>query len=1182
MPPVAAIVIGLGIAAAAGPVGVGVFGSMMLFQTMVFSGLSMVLGGIGKALKGTPKSNYSRTSTVRQAVYDGRVIYGQARVGGVLTYLETSGSKNEYLHLVYTLCAHELASIGDMYFEQEYVPLDSSGNAIGNYAGLVHVEKNLGTYEQQAFAGLIGSSSLWTVNHRQRNRACVYVRLKWNQVKFPSGIPNIAFEVTGRPVRGPRGYAIAYSNNSALCLADYLMDTEFGLAAQRKITVSASQLTQSGLNVFDLAHTADDNYAAAAFSIINSAPGSWLTADFGGAPREISEIRLYTDGAADGVMRLVYSDDNANWTNAVTNLRPILGRLGVPNKYRVPLCGLHRYWRLLVDVTATQGSITEVELLEPAVDVAGLMTAATTCDELVNLRAGGTEKRYTTDGAFDLTENPVDVVTALAGAMGGFCTCVGGQFALYPGKWRAPDASLSFNEKDLAGSMKIITRRSKRDVYNSVRGTFISPPDNWQPTNFPVVSDLIRLEEDRGERLYLDAQLPFTISSARAQRIARIALNRSRRQISVQARFKLTAYRFQPCDVIKLTNARFGWTDKLFEVETMQFATESSEGEEGPALVIDATLRETDSAVYDWTQASDELPQTGVLPAAFPTHGPCAAPTNLVLSPIEIVRWTDGIRSNIIVASWSMPDDQYVQSGGHIVVLYKKHVDVPWTVLATVDGDQTTAVVPNLLDATSYDVMIYATNLYGVKSSGISGTVTTTSTTTPIDGLADGTYGKTLVGKLNAGRPVIDFSEAIHLNKTFDYVADGASRFAAAELGADRTAGKSIDVLADGATYARPTYAQTYGGTRAYGALDSGNVLIAGGADFSRAYTNKGGLATQSNLDGVPDGSSYYRTEWWQRDGGGRGYNAIDGSNIVVAGGIDFGRAYTGKGTLATVNNMDGVPDGSTYYRTQWWQRDGGGRGYYGLDTSNMVVAGGIDFSRAYTNKNTDYIAEGGNKYAGEHGADVTGSHTANDTNYVYGSWSGYVGAGGVRGYNAIDTSNIVLAGSIDMARGYANKNLDNISDGTRVAWGSGSQRDNAVDGSGNLRLKNIGVVQATIANPQYTGSAYAVISEMTMTKNFGGNKVLLIFTATLHAVLAGSNGIGYVSFFRNGVQISPDVSFVIPSAANAMQQLVTMCFVDSGTPGNCTYDVRWRGYSGATMVESTSFSRTFQLVELG
>jgi hypothetical protein len=61
--------------------------------------------------------------------------------------------------------------------------------------------------------------------------------------------------------------------------------------------------------------------------------------------------------------------------------------------------------------------------------------------------------------------------------------------------------------------------------------------------------------------------------------------------------------------------------------------------------------------------------------------------------------------------------------------------------------------------------------------------------------------------------------------------------------------------------------------------------------------------------------------------------------------------------------------------------------------------------------------------------ADVTSTHTSADTSLVNGNSAATVGTGGVRAAATIDSGNIVVAAGVDLSRGYAGRNLSNISD---------------------------------------------------------------------------------------------------------------------------------------------------------
>ena len=79
----------------------------------------------------------------------------------------------------------------------------------------------------------------------------------------------------------------------------------------------------------------------------------------------------------------------------------------------------------------------------------------------------------------------------------------------------------------------------------------------------------------------------------------------------------------------------------------------------------------------------------------------------------------------------------------------------------------------------------------------------------------DSTYAKTITARVSSGKPLIDFSESIHLNK-------------------------NIDNISDGSTFGRPLVTR----------LSSGKPLI----DFSE------GIHLHQNIDNMPDGTSFKRT----------------------------------------------------------------------------------------------------------------------------------------------------------------------------------------------------------------------------------------------------------------------------------------------------------------------------------
>jgi hypothetical protein len=216
-------------------------------------------------------------------------------------------------------------------------------------------------------------------------------------------------------------------------------------------------------------------------------------------------------------------------------------------------------------------------------------TAVSICNE-TSTQEGTT--RYTCNGAFTTDLTPYDVINNLLTSMGGSLWYAQGKWRMKPAYWTAP--VLDLNEDDLRSSIGVATRHSRRDNFNVVKGTFRGEESNWQTTDYPQVDSAAFLAADNGQESVADVDLPFTDNSIEARRIARIALERNRQQLTVTAAFSLRTMQVQVGDNIRLTNSRFGWTNKEFEVLSWNFGLT-----DGLDLQVNMTLRETAESVFD-------------------------------------------------------------------------------------------------------------------------------------------------------------------------------------------------------------------------------------------------------------------------------------------------------------------------------------------------------------------------------------------------------------------------------------------------------------------------------------------------------------------------------------------------------------------------------------------------------
>ena len=216
-------------------------------------------------------------------------------------------------------------------------------------------------------------------------------------------------------------------------------------------------------------------------------------------------------------------------------------------------------------------------------------SAANVCDQ-TNTLASTT--RYTCNGAFTTSSTPYDMLSELLKSMGGSMWYAQGKWRMKPAYWTTPVMDL--NEDDLRSSISVGTRHSRRDNFNVIKGTFRGEESNWQTTDYPQVTNVAFLSADNNQESVADVDLIFTDNSIEARRLALISLERNRQQLTVTGNFGLRTLELQVGDNIRLTNSRFGWNNKEFEVVQWSFGLT-----DGLDLQTQMTLRETAETVFD-------------------------------------------------------------------------------------------------------------------------------------------------------------------------------------------------------------------------------------------------------------------------------------------------------------------------------------------------------------------------------------------------------------------------------------------------------------------------------------------------------------------------------------------------------------------------------------------------------
>lgn len=509
--------------------------------TIVSTVASVAMSAIMKPKKAAAASPQGaaedRKITIRGGIEARQVIYGRAKVGGVIVYSASSGTNQRVLHLVVVLAGHRCDAVESVFLNDEEINLATQMTGAdvtaGRFAGVMSIRTYTGG-QTSADALLVAQSpDGWAADHVLSGCTYMALSLFYDQDKFPNGLQSVAAVVRGKSdIYDPRTASTGYSTNWALCVLDYLRG-EHGLDCD-------------------------------------------------------------TD----------------------------------------------------------------------ELDLPFFSAAANLADENVQLDAGGTQfqPRYTINGAFKLDLAPMDIIEKLLAAGAGTLVYVQGQYRLYGGAYSTPTVSLGAS--DFAGDVELETRAPRRELFNSIRGTFVDPARAWQAAEWPPLVDAGMVAED-GEQIWRDLPLEHVTDGTRAQRLARIAILTARDSLRLRAPIRYAGLRLAVWQMVSLTLPDFGWTAKPFRVESWSF-----EPATGRVML---TLREENAANYAWywdsgasipASPNTTLVDPLTIPAATGvtvTPGTVLQPDGGIL-PVLDIAWTASAHAFVTAheVQWSRPAEDYV------------------------------------------------------------------------------------------------------------------------------------------------------------------------------------------------------------------------------------------------------------------------------------------------------------------------------------------------------------------------------------------------------------------------------------------------------------------------------------------------------------------------------------------
>lgn len=632
----------------------GVFGGIL--KSVLMTGLSSLLGKSNQSY-GIEAGN--RTLTIKQDITTRQVVYGRVFVSGPLVYFDAHGgdtrggtNENNHLHIVIPLASHECHEVEYVFFDNDPVATNSDrlarcsgpGQGIWNSAESAIYVTDPGSklLEDLAVSDsvrideclVVGSTG---ISQAIKNSTVVEVVNSTDFTVFES-----EFEILNLAVSDNIGLrlnnleidasavitnisdgliTIQCSDTSALSdddsITGYISGTAFGtINATRNIAsvdIDAGKivLTAGGFKnncLVQIERHNGDRVEGAEYD-----EKVWLDVYHGRTDQTVnSDMKADIPGWSDnhtltGVCyvhaELQYGDTE------FSKGAPQVGAIVKGKKVYDPRNGWTRW-------TDNPALCIRDFLLDPKVglgkyftsadlDDDSFETAANVCDESVSLKGGGTEKRYTCNGNIDHGAKPSQILGEMLSSMAGMMSITGGRVKIYAGAYITP--TLTLTEDDLVSNVKVEFKVGRREIFNTVKGLFVYEKSRWQRTDYPAVTNATYVSDDGGNELVKTYNLGFTTSYTMAQRIAKIELERARRQITVEGTFRMNAFKLVAGDTVKLTLSKFDWTEKVFEVRDWQYLGEEATGDDGTvSALVKLTLKETDSSVYSWTPSTDE------------------------------------------------------------------------------------------------------------------------------------------------------------------------------------------------------------------------------------------------------------------------------------------------------------------------------------------------------------------------------------------------------------------------------------------------------------------------------------------------------------------------------------------------------------------------------------------------
>ena len=649
-----------------------------IITTIIVTAISYVLAPKPKAprqgsfdeVKGTLVNKDSNNNPIP-------IVYGKRQVGIIRTFVESSGTDNQYLYVAGILCeggGGGIQSIEEVYVDDKLVTFDGaltdgtlrgvSSSDTNFYKGesLISIQAFFGTDAQSA-SSLLDETTSWTTDHKLSGIAYVALRFKWNQDAF-NGMPEVRVTLKGKKIYDPRldttkggsgshrqdtASTWAYSANSSLILLDYLRNGRYGKGLPNDAFETNYDTFKTSANTCETQvtpYTGVSNTLSG--NITNSQTSIGLT-DASSFPTS-GTIQIASE-------KITYTGKS---TNTLTGcVRGTLSTTAVSH---------------LSGVTVNE-VITQINLFE-------------------------------TNAVLDSEKKVIDNVRELLVPMRAIFNYTQGKYKIII---EGSGASQLLLTKDNVVSEVKLQGESKSEKYNRVIGTFSNPEKDYQSdtVSYPPFSDAhlagadqhaTMLSDDNNTLLERTVDMIQVTSPYQAEEICESILKRSRNNLKAEVTVTAEALNLSIGDIVTATYDTASFVAKPFRVMSLAINSDST---------VTLGIEEHQDEFYDY---ENKLEAPEIADTTLPNPFSVSAPASVTLSD-QLIEYSDGVVITALDVTIGASLDNFVD---YYQVEYKFSTDTDYIIHG--QGKGLTQRILNVKDGFLYNVRVKAFNTLGVSS----------------------------------------------------------------------------------------------------------------------------------------------------------------------------------------------------------------------------------------------------------------------------------------------------------------------------------------------------------------------------------------------------------------------------------------------------------------------------------